>query len=101
MLHSHMDIVDPGDVTRWRHAPFAGELEDGCLWGRGAVDDKGSLMAMVYAVGLLREAGLRPAGEVLLAAVCERGERRSGHALSVAQNTAGDGASAGMTLLLV
>jgi succinyl-diaminopimelate desuccinylase len=69
MLHSHMDIVDPGDVTRWRYAPFAGHLEDGYLWGRGAVDDKGSLTAMVYAMGLLHEAGLRPAGEVLLAAV--------------------------------
>ncbi len=67
MLHAHMDIVDPGDPTVWRYGPYAGVVEEGFLWGRGAVDDKGSLAAQVYALGLLREAGLLPAGDVWLA----------------------------------
>lgn len=69
LLHSHMDVVDPGDPAVWSHAPFAGDMADGYLWGRGASDDKGSLVAQVYAAGLLRQAGLRPAGDVYVAAV--------------------------------
>ena len=69
MLHSHMDVVDPGEYSRWSHAPFSGDIADGCLWGRGASDDKGCLVAQVYALGLLKQAGLRPAGDVYLAAV--------------------------------
>ena len=72
MLHAHMDVVDPGDVSRWRHPPFGGEIAEGCIWGRGSSDDKGCLAAQVYAAGLIREEGLRPAGDVYVAAaVCE------------------------------
>lgn len=71
MLHAHMDIVDPGDLSRWSHDPYAGDVADGFLWGRGACDDKGSLAAQVYALGLLREAGLKPAGDVYLAAAVQ------------------------------
>jgi putative selenium metabolism hydrolase len=69
MLHAHLDIVDPGDSHRWTYPPFAGELADDCVWGRGSVDDKGCVAAQVYALGLLKELGLRPAGEVSVAAV--------------------------------
>jgi putative selenium metabolism hydrolase len=69
LLHAHMDVVDPGDPTRWRHPPFSGDRAEGYLWGRGASDTKGSLAAQVYALGLLSEAGLRPSGDVYLAAV--------------------------------
>jgi succinyl-diaminopimelate desuccinylase len=72
MLHAHMDIVAPGDESRWHHAPYGGEVADGYLWGRGASDTKGSLAAQVYAAGLLCEAGLAPPGDVYQAAVvCE------------------------------
>lgn len=69
MLHAHMDIVDPGDPAQWTYGPFAGELADGHIWGRGAVDDKGCLAAQVYAAGLLREAGITPPGDLYIAAV--------------------------------
>ncbi len=69
LLHAHLDVVDPGDPSLWRYEPFSGALEEGHLWGRGAVDDKGSVAAQVYALGLLREAGLTPPGDLLLAAV--------------------------------
>lgn len=69
LLHSHMDVVDPGDSAAWSRPPFAGEIADGYLWGRGASDDKGSLVAQVYALGLLHQAGLQPAGDVYVAAV--------------------------------
>ena len=72
MLHAHMDVVAPGDLTRWRQAPYGGEVADGYLWGRGAADAKGALAAQVYAAGLLKEAGLTPPGDLLQASVvCE------------------------------
>ena len=69
MLHAHMDIVDPGDAAPWKYGPYAGEITDGQIWGRGAVDDKGCIAAQVYAVGLLREAGLELPGDLYVAAV--------------------------------
>jgi len=69
MLHAHLDIVDPGDVARWSRPPFGGEVADGYVWGRGTSDDKGCIAAQVYAAGLLKQAGLRPAGDVYVAAV--------------------------------
>ncbi|HWT31781.1 MAG TPA: succinyl-diaminopimelate desuccinylase, partial [Propylenella sp.] len=48
-LAGHVDVVPPGPESRWRHPPFAGVVVDGILYGRGAVDMKGGLAAMVAA----------------------------------------------------
>ena len=48
-LAGHVDVVPPGEAARWRHPPFSGAIEDGTLYGRGAVDMKGGLAAMVVA----------------------------------------------------
>ena len=48
-LAGHVDVVPPGDENRWTHPPFAAEIVDGVLYGRGAVDMKGGLAAMVAA----------------------------------------------------
>jgi succinyl-diaminopimelate desuccinylase len=69
MLHAHMDIVDPGEAVQWTYGPYAGEIADGHIWGRGAVDDKGCIAAQVYAAGLLHEAGIRPPADLFVAAV--------------------------------
>ena len=45
----HTDVVPPGPRERWRSDPFEPTVRDGCLWGRGASDMKGSLAAMVVA----------------------------------------------------
>ncbi len=45
----HLDVVPPGEEGDWRFPPFAGELADGCLWGRGAVDMKGAVAAFIAA----------------------------------------------------
>lgn len=45
----HTDVVPPGDAARWTSGPFAGELTDGMLVGRGAVDMKGAVAAFVAA----------------------------------------------------
>ena len=45
----HTDVVPPGDKARWRFDPFAGEIADGELWGRGACDMKGGVAAAIAA----------------------------------------------------
>jgi succinyl-diaminopimelate desuccinylase len=45
----HTDVVPPGDEARWRHKPFGGEIADGVLFGRGAVDMKGGIACMLAA----------------------------------------------------
>ena len=60
----HVDVVPPGDVACWRHGPFAGELADGFVYGRGAVDMKGGIAAMLAAVARYLAASGRPAGSI-------------------------------------
>lgn len=45
----HVDVVPPGDAAGWRHDPFSATIEDGRLYGRGAVDMKGGIAAFVAA----------------------------------------------------
>ncbi len=60
LLLSHLDVV-PAPPDGWTHDPFGGDLEDGCVWGRGAVDMKG-MVAMEVAVMRLLAAEARAAG---------------------------------------
>ena len=48
LIHGHTDVV-PANADDWTHHPFSGEIADGCLWGRGAVDMK-DMDAMTLAV---------------------------------------------------
>ena len=50
VIAGHTDVVPPGNETAWRHPPFAGEIDDGELYGRGAVDMKGGIACAVAAV---------------------------------------------------
>jgi succinyl-diaminopimelate desuccinylase len=45
----HSDVVPPGEAGQWSHPPFAGEIEDGVLYGRGASDMKGAIAAFAAA----------------------------------------------------
>ena len=55
-LNGHVDVVGPGSVP-WRHGPWSGAIEDGCVHGRGAVDMKGAVIALLHAMAALRAAG--------------------------------------------
>jgi len=66
LIHGHLDVV-PANAGDWHRDPFGGEIADGCVWGRGAVDMK-DMDAMVLAVARqrLRE-GRKPKRDVVLA----------------------------------
>lgn len=67
LLLAHQDVVPAEDEAGWKHPPFAGTIADGAVWGRGAIDVKGSLIAICEAVeGLIAE-GFRPPRTVHLA----------------------------------
>jgi putative selenium metabolism hydrolase len=55
---AHIDTVYPGDLEQWSFDPFQPKLADGKIWGRGAADQKGGLVSMVYAAKIIQALGL-------------------------------------------
>jgi putative selenium metabolism hydrolase len=55
---AHIDTVYPGDLQQWSFDPFKPRIKDGKIWGRGTVDQKGGMAAMVYAGKMIKEMGL-------------------------------------------
>ena len=69
VLLAHQDVVpvEPGTEGRWTEPPFEGRIAGGYVWGRGALDDKGSLVGILEAVERLVAAGAKPRRTVYLA----------------------------------
>ncbi|MEU9923396.1 M20/M25/M40 family metallo-hydrolase [Streptomyces griseoluteus] len=66
LIHGHLDVV-PANADDWTHDPFSGEVADGCVWGRGAVDMK-DMDAMTLAVVRDRlRSGRRPPRDIVVA----------------------------------
>jgi carboxypeptidase PM20D1 len=62
LFMGHMDVVPVDDETlgKWTHAPFEGIIADGEIWGRGAIDDKSTVMALMEAMELSLKQGKQP-----------------------------------------
>ncbi|WP_292835965.1 M20/M25/M40 family metallo-hydrolase [Microbacterium sp.] len=65
VLHGHLDVV-PAVKSDWSVDPFAGEIRDGMLWGRGAVDMKNMDAMILASVSELLRAGERPARDIIV-----------------------------------
>ena len=65
-LCAHMDVVPVPDAAEWEHAPFGGAIAGGFVHGRGAIDDKHSLMCICEAVEYLLARGWAPSRPLLL-----------------------------------
>ncbi|MBK5261922.1 MAG: M20/M25/M40 family metallo-hydrolase, partial [Peptostreptococcaceae bacterium] len=61
---AHLDVVPEG--SDWKYEPFAGEIADGKVYGRGASDNKGPLVASYYALKALKNSGIVPGKKVRL-----------------------------------
>jgi acetylornithine deacetylase/succinyl-diaminopimelate desuccinylase family protein len=71
ILNGHVDVVPAGDPAEWPHDPWAGEVIDGRLWGRGSADMKGGLACAIIALRVLVDLGRRLAGDVLVQSVVD------------------------------
>lgn len=66
----HLDVV-PSKAEEWLYPPYAAEIHDGKLYGRGTMDDKGPMIACLYAVKALKEAGFTPSKTIRLIFGCD------------------------------
>ena len=65
---AHLDVVPAGNG--WEKDPFSGEISDGKIWGRGAIDDKGPAMCILYALKALKDEGFVPAKKIKFIVGC-------------------------------
>lgn len=68
VLMAHQDVVPvtPGTEKDWKHPPFEGVIADGAVWGRGAIDDKGSLVTLFEGAEALAKTGFKPRRTVII-----------------------------------
>lgn len=69
LLMAHMDVapVVAGTEKNWAHAPFSGDISGGYVWGRGSIDDKGTLVLLLEAADRLARQGFTPERTVMFA----------------------------------
>lgn len=69
LFSAHYDVVpvNPGTQSNWQHPPFAGIVENGIIWGRGALDDKSAVVALMESVTLLLSKGYQPEQDTYIA----------------------------------
>jgi carboxypeptidase PM20D1 len=80
VLMAHQDVVPvtPGTEGDWKHAPFGGEIAEGAVWGRGSIDDKGSLITLFEGVEVLARQGFKPRRTIILLSTEDEEVRGSG-----------------------
>ncbi len=69
MFMNHHDVV-PARADQWKYPPFSGEVAEGKIWGRGTLDDKGGLWAMLQAADELAAAGFVPERDIYFESNC-------------------------------
>ena len=80
LLCAHLDVV-PAEAESWKHPPFGGEIHDGYIWGRGAIDMKHMAVMSALVVARLKQDGIKLVRDVIFAGVadeeagCDRGSR--------------------------
>jgi len=70
LMYGHVDVVTAAGQD-WTHPPFAGDVADGYIWGRGALDMKGEIAMMLAALLRAKAEGLVPPGDVVLAVLSD------------------------------
>jgi acetylornithine deacetylase/succinyl-diaminopimelate desuccinylase-like protein len=75
MFMAHTDVVPIEDESKWRFPPFSAAIHEGRIWGRGSGDCKGLLTAQAMAMVLLKRAGVKLRGDLIL---CANGDEETG-----------------------
>jgi acetylornithine deacetylase len=71
IINGHIDVVNAGDPSLWSVPPFAAEIRDGRIVGRGSLDMKGGIAAAMFAVRALRACDVRLAGDLIFEVVTD------------------------------
>ena len=82
ILNGHVDVVSPEPLDKWTFDPWGGEVSDGKIYGRGAVDMKAGDIANLFAVKAILDSGIKPKGKLILESVIEEEAGGSGGALA-------------------
>ena len=92
ILSGHVDVVPPGEPSRWTTDPWSGEVRDGRLYGRGACDMKGGVAAILAAVRALGAAGQLEtlAGELMVVLVPSEEDGGQGTLAAIRAGATGD-----------
>ncbi len=92
IFNGHIDVVPVGDPANWRHAPWSADLQDGLVYGRGACDMKGGLMAALYAVKAIKDAGVSLPGSISVQSVIGEEDGGLGTFATLLRGHSGDAA---------
>ncbi len=92
ILSGHLDVVPPGDLATWTFDPWAAEIRDGRLYGRGACDMKGGVAAILAAVRALVSSGdlSRLDGELMVVLVPSEEDGGQGTLAAIRSGAVGD-----------
>src|SRR6266480_415190 len=90
VFNGHIDVVPEGDHANWKYNPWGAELVDGRIYGRGACDMKGGLMAALYAIKAIMDAGIQIDGSLMIQSVIGEEDGGIGTFASLLRGHAGD-----------
>ncbi|GCE09660.1 ArgE/DapE family deacylase [Dictyobacter aurantiacus] len=92
IFNGHIDVVPEGDRTQWTHDPWGGEQEGDLIYGRGACDMKGGLIAALYAIKAIKDSGVALPGSLMLQSVIGEEDGGLGTFASLMRGHSGDAA---------
>lgn len=92
IFNGHIDVVPAGDHANWQHDPWGAELENDHIYGRGACDMKGGLMAALYAVKAIKDSGISLNGSLMVQSVIGEEDGGMGTFASILRGHKGDAA---------
>lgn len=92
ILNGHIDVVPEGDVTRWKHHPFSGKIENGRMYGRGTTDMKGGNVSLLLAMEAIIKSGIQLKGDVIFQSVIEEESGGAGTLATVLRGYTADAA---------
>ncbi len=71
MIDGHLDVVPAEPESAWKYPPFSGELKEGYIWGRGALDMKQAVIANLMAFIVLKRSGIKPKRSLIFTATAD------------------------------
>jgi acetylornithine deacetylase len=92
IFNGHVDVVPAGDESNWRYPPWQATLDDGNVYGRGALDVKGGLSCALFAAKALRDAGVRLKGQLMIESVIGEEDGGVGTLAAIMRGYEADGA---------